>query len=180
MVETERRDGRRIAELLASEIDGRSSGPLGRLTVSNPDRSVEGNPGGERAYDVRVLRADRDPRRVPEPDEAGELFARVFVHPERAHVEFHRGVDASGQHAAEVGLRVRPKATRPPKTLVFVERAADVKRMSDVFEAAVDAAAADAAADDGEAGDGDGEASDGGRDGASTNQENEGSNPVGR
>jgi hypothetical protein len=138
MVEAERRDGRRIAELLASEIDGRATGPVGRLTVTDPDRSVVGQPGGERAYDVRELRADRDPRRVPGPDEAGELFARVFVHPERAHVEFHRGIDACSQHAADLGLRVRPKATDPPRTIVFIERAADVKRASDVFEAAAD------------------------------------------
>lgn len=147
MVTEEHRDGRRIAELLASEIDGRASGPLAALTVTNPDRSVEAVVGGARAYDIRVLRGDRDPRRVPQPDEEGDLFAQVFVHPERIHVAFREGLEASTEAAAEVDLRVRPKAARPPQTLVFVERAADVKRASDVFEATV-AAVTDSSEDD--------------------------------
>jgi hypothetical protein len=134
MVDAERRDGRRIAELLASEIDGRASGPLAALTVTNPDRSVEGTVDGERAYDIRVLRGDRDSRRVPEPEEEGDLFAQVFVHSDRIRAAFSIAPDASKQAAEAAGLRVRPKATRPPQTLVFVERAADVKRASDVFE----------------------------------------------
>lgn len=139
MVREELTDGRRIAELLASEIDGRKGGPLGRLTVTNPDREVEGTPDGERAYDVRRLRADRDPRREPAPEEAGRLFAQVFVHEDRARIELRDGLDAAAERAAELDLRVRPKAIEPPRTLVFVEQGAAVKRAVDVLEAAADA-----------------------------------------
>lgn len=140
MVRDELKDGRRIAELLASEIDGRSRGPLGRLTVTNPDRSVEGTPTGERAYDVRRLRADRDPRREPAPDEAGRLFAQVYVHEDRARVELLDGLETAVEAAQAGGLRVRPKAVRPPRTLVFVERGSEVKRAVDVLEAAAESA----------------------------------------
>jgi hypothetical protein len=140
MVDAEQRDGRRIAELLASEIDGRTSGPLARLTVTDPDRSVEGTVDGERAYDVRALQGARDPRRIPGPEEAGALLGRVFVHPDRTRVALFLGLDAGRDAAEAAGLRARPAATTPPRTLVFVERAADVKRASDVFEAAADAA----------------------------------------
>jgi hypothetical protein len=58
----------------------------------------------------------------------------VFVHPDRIHVAVSIAPEASKQAAESAGLRVRPKASRPPQTLVFVERAADVKAASDVFE----------------------------------------------
>lgn len=140
MVQDELTDGRRIAELLASEIDGQKRGPLGQLTVTNPDREVEGTPNGARAYDVRRLRADRDPRREPVPDEAGRLFAQVFVHEERARIELRTGLSVAVDAANEAGLRARPKAVQPPRTLVFVERGAAVKRAVDVLEAATEAA----------------------------------------
>lgn len=139
MVETEIRDGRRIAELLASEIDGRRSGPLARLAVTNPDRSVEGTPDGERAYDVRRLRGDRDPRREPTPEDAGALLARVYVHDDRARVEVLDAIDAAARRAEDGELHVRSEPSEPPRTVVFVERAADVKRAADALAAASEA-----------------------------------------
>jgi len=122
MVEKEVRDGRRIAELLASELTGRGVGVFADVTVENADLDVEPTEFGERAYDVT-----RD----------GTQVASVFVHPDRAHVEFRVGLEDARDAAADLGLRVRPKATDPPRLLVFVENGVEVKRTIDVFAAAL-------------------------------------------
>lgn len=121
MVEDRITDGRRIAELLSSELAGRDDGELARVAVVDADPDVEPTADGARAYDVA-----RD----------GERFARAFVHDDRAHLEFEAGRDAAVRAAEDVGLRVRPKATNPPKSLVFVESGAEVKRATDVVRAA--------------------------------------------
>ncbi len=41
MVEERITDGRRIAELLSSEVDGREDGELAEYAVTNADRDVE-------------------------------------------------------------------------------------------------------------------------------------------
>lgn len=120
MVEERIEDGRRIAALLASEVDGRHDGPLDRLAVVDA-RDVDGPEHGAFAYGI-----DRD----------GERFADVYVHDDRARIEFREGVDAAVRAAEDAGLRVRPKAVRPPRTLVFVESGAAVKRAVDVLVAA--------------------------------------------
>lgn len=138
MVEDSVANGRRIAELLASEVDGRVDGVLDRLAVVNPDRSVEGTPDGERAYDVEraVDGSWEDARTRHASDESrGELLAEVYAHEDRARIEFREGQDAAAEAAADRGLRVRPKAVEPPRTLVFVENGAEVKRAVDVVEA---------------------------------------------
>jgi len=145
MVEDSVADGRRIAELLASEVDGRVDGALDALAVVNADRSAEGSPDGERAYDVeRAVEGSWDDARTRHaPDDSrGELLAEVFLHPDRVRVEFGEGQDIAAETAAELDLRTRPKATDPPRTLVFVESGAAVKRAVDVVEA-VTAATAD-------------------------------------
>lgn len=130
MVDEELGDGVRIAELLASELTGRGVGAFADVTVENADLDVEPTEFGERAYDVH---------------HGGEGVASVFVHPDRAHVEF-RARDGDGEdaalddvrdRAAALDLRVRPKATDPPRLLVFVENGAAVKRVVDVFSAAL-------------------------------------------
>ena len=144
MVEDSVADGRRIAELLASEVDGRVDGILDTLAVVNPDRSVEGSPEGERAYDIEraVDGSWEDARTRHAPDESrGELLAEVYVHEDRARVEFREGQDAAAEVAGERGLRVRPKAVEPPRTLVFVENGAEVKRAVDAVEAVTEAVA---------------------------------------
>jgi len=74
--------------------------------------------------------------------ESGErTLAEVFVHPDRAHVEFHAAPDEAATAAADAGLRVRPKAVRPPQTVVFVESLTDVQRVLDVVAAAAEATA---------------------------------------
>jgi hypothetical protein len=144
MVEDSVADGRRIAELLASEVDGRVDGILDTLAVVNPDRSVEGSPDGERAYDIEraVDGSWEDARTRHAPDESrGELLAEVYVHEDRARIEFREGQDAAAEVAGERGLRVRPKAVEPPRTLVFVENGAEVKRAVDAVEAVTEAVA---------------------------------------
>ena len=121
MVEDRITDGRRIAQLLASELEGREDGELARFTVTDADRDVEPTEDGTRAYDVT-----RD----------DERFARVFVQPDRARIEIDAEPASALEAAEDVGLRVRPKATNPPRTLVFVESGAEVKRATDVLETA--------------------------------------------
>ncbi|RZV11315.1 hypothetical protein BDK88_0189 [Natrinema hispanicum] len=120
MVEDRITDGRRIAELLSSELDGREDGDLAAVAVTNADRDVEPTAEGARAYDVTCT---------------DERIARVFIHEDRAHLEFEAGQDVAADAASDVDLRVRPKATTPPRTLVFVESGAEVKRATDVVQA---------------------------------------------
>ena len=120
MVDERITDGRRIAELLASELDGREDGSLESTRVTNADRDVEPTADGARAYDVTY---------------DDERIARVFVHEDRARLEFETGQDVAAEAADDLELRVRPKATRPPRTLVFVESGAAVKRATDVVQA---------------------------------------------
>jgi len=120
MVEDRITDGRRIAELLSSELDGREDGDLAAVAVTNANRDVEPTAEGARAYDV----ACHDDR-----------IARVFAHEDRVHLEFGTGQDTAAETASGIDLRVRPKATTPPRTLVFVESGAEVKRATDVVQA---------------------------------------------
>ena len=126
MVEERITDGRRIAELFASEIDGRTDGELGRVSVADANNDVEPTVDGAHAYELKVSDQPRSDRR----------FARVFVHPDRIHLEFAAGQDAAVEAAEGADLRVRPKAIHPPKTLVFVESGAEVKRGLGVVKAA--------------------------------------------
>ena len=128
MVEERLTDGRRIAELLASELDG-LEGIFARVTVTDPDHDVTPTPDGAYAYTVTI---------GEESDgEEPRTLATVAVHPERAHVEFERGQGVAADVGEEQGLRVRPKAVEPPRTLVFVEDGGEVKRAVAVFEAVV-------------------------------------------
>ena len=121
MVEDRITDGRRIAQLLASELEGREDGEFARFTVVDADRDVEPTDDGARAY--RVERDD-------------ESFAAMFVQPDRARIEIDVDPERALEAAEDVELRARPKATTPPRTLVFVESGAEVKRATDVLEAA--------------------------------------------
>lgn len=128
MVEERVTDGTRIARLLSSEVSGREDPPLDALAVANANPDVEGTPDGEPAFEVH--RGD-------------EVLATVLVHGDRARVELTRGLDAAERAASEADLRVRPKATRPPRLLVFVESGGEVKRAVDALAAAVEASEGD-------------------------------------
>ena len=132
MVEDRITDGRRIAQLLASELTGHEE-TFAALSVvdSNPD--VEPTDDGTLAYAVN----------------AGEArVAEVYVQPDRARVEFLVSPDLTAEAASEEGLRVRPKAVRPPRTLVFVEDGAQVKWILPAFRELVAAFEADGTEDD--------------------------------
>ncbi|MHC3437024.1 hypothetical protein ACYJ1Y_02750 [Natrialbaceae archaeon A-gly3] len=119
MVEDRITDGRRIAQLLASELEGREDGELARFSVADADRDVEPTEDGARAYDI---------------SHDGDRLAQVFVHPDRTRIVFEVGPDAALEAAKAVDLRARPKATTSPRTLVFVESGGAVKRATDVLE----------------------------------------------
>ncbi|WP_435074325.1 hypothetical protein [Halorubrum sp. HHNYT27] len=133
-------DGVRIGQLLASEVTG-NEGRLRRLTLADANPDVEPTADGALAY--RIVRTVDD-----DTTEAAErLIAEVYVQSDRVRLEFVGG-DTDGADdlptvtaaaAEEAGLRVRPKAVRPPRTLVFVEDGAQVKRALPVLAAAVDA-----------------------------------------
>ncbi|GAB7091742.1 hypothetical protein JCM18237_20130 [Halorubrum luteum] len=151
MVDDRLSDGVRIAQLLASEVDGDRT-RLRRLRVTDADPDIDATADGALAY--RVVR-DRDEGRTKRSEstdaaETGteidresdsgatadpESVAEVYVHPDRVRVEFVAAVDAVADAARDRGLRVRPKAVRPPRTLVFVEDGAEVKRILPAFEA---------------------------------------------
>ena len=116
-------DGVRIAQLLASEVTGNESGLRG-LTVTDADPDVEPTADGALAY--RIVR---------ERDHSADPVAEVYVQPDRARIEAIAAPDATATAAREADLRVRPKAVRPPRTLVFLEDGASVKRALPVLEA---------------------------------------------
>ncbi len=109
------------------------------MTDADPD--VAPTPDGTLAYRVRLLdgagAGDADAGDDAHGD-ADTAVAEVFVHPERVRVEFALAPDEAAEAAAAEGLRVRPKATTPPRTVVFVEDGAQVKRVLPAFVAAVD------------------------------------------
>jgi hypothetical protein len=125
MVEDRVTDGKRIAQLLASEVRGHEHGPLGPLEVTDVE-DAEGTVDGEYAYAI-AGEGDDDP------------LAEAYVHPDRAHLEFRVGQETAAEAAGMAGLRVRPKAVEPPWTLVFVESGAEVKRAVDVLRAVAEA-----------------------------------------
>jgi hypothetical protein len=123
MVEDTLDDGKRIAQLLASEIEGHERPPLGSLSVENADRDAEPSLDGTLAYEIA---AD------------GETVAEVYIHDDRARVEVRTALDAAERAARDAGLRTRPKAVEPPRLLVFVESGAAVKRALPVLRALAD------------------------------------------
>lgn len=149
-------DGVRIGQLLASEVSG-NEGRLRDLAVADADPDAEPTAGGALAY--RIVRAadgeaeavDAGGDAAADADDAADTderaVAEAYVQPDRVRIEFVGGGDGDGSAlpevaadaAAEAGLRVRPKAVRPPRTLVFVEDGAQVKRALPVLAAVVDA-----------------------------------------
>jgi hypothetical protein len=83
-------DGKRIAQLLASELDGRSDGPLAGVAVVDADPDVEPAPGGAHAYDV--VSGDT-------------TVANVLLHPDSVSVIVPANADAAALAADAPGLR---------------------------------------------------------------------------
>jgi len=135
-------DGVRIGQLLASEVSG-NEGRLRDLALADADPDVEPTADGALAY--RIVRAVDGDVAEDEAATADERdVAEVYVQPDRVRIEFVGDGDGAAlpevaaDAADEAGLRVRPKAVRPPRTLVFVEDGAQVKRALPVLAAVVD------------------------------------------
>lgn len=121
-------DGRRIGELLASEVTARTDGPLSHLELVDIHSDAEGSTRGTFAYAITI-----------ESDETTRL-ADIYIHNDRVRLEFHAGLDPVPATGAEANLRVRPKAAEPPRILVFIENGGEIKRALDVIGAATAAA----------------------------------------
>jgi len=122
MVEDRITDGKRIAELLSSEVTGHERPPYDGMAVVDADPDVEPTADGARAYDV---------------EHDGDRLARVFVQPDRVRLELAAGLEAAHESAEDAGLRTRPVASEPPRLVVFVEYGAAAKRAFDVLGDAV-------------------------------------------
>lgn len=72
MVEDRVTDGKRIGQLLASELSGLEWGTLGRLQVVDADRDAEPTPGGTFAYGITL---------------DGDRIADVSIHETGARIE---------------------------------------------------------------------------------------------
>ncbi|PSP80355.1 hypothetical protein BRC88_06525 [Halobacteriales archaeon QS_4_69_225] len=130
MVDDELSDGERIARLLSSEIHGHERGVLGRLSVADARETVEPTEQGAFAFAVAADGDDSDDGNDDADDSDDGIERRVvevYVHPDRSHVEFRVGARTAAEAGHRAGLRVRPKAVEPPRTLVFVENGAEVK-----------------------------------------------------
>lgn len=121
MVVDELTDGRRLGQLLASEIHGHERGVFERLGVVDADTDVEPSDEGAFAYAIAVGSGDRG--------DGGndDWIADAYIHPDRLRVEFSASPDVAAAAGREAGLRTRPKAVDPPRTLVFVESGGEVK-----------------------------------------------------
>lgn len=123
MVTDRLRDGVRIAQLLASEVTG-DQGRLKTLSVADADTDVEPTLDGALAY--RITRGE-------------EPIVDAYVQPDRLRLEFRTALDAVAEAASDAGLRVRPAGGESPRTLVFLEDGAAVKRVLPALRAVVEA-----------------------------------------
>ncbi|MFB6150987.1 MAG: hypothetical protein ABEJ40_04195 [Haloarculaceae archaeon] len=140
MVEDSVTDGERIAQLLASELAGRKSGPLAQVSVVDVDRDAEPSPRGTVAYGVAV---------------GGTRVADVVMYPRSVALETVDGTGAFGRavrrHARDVGLPAddgRPDDDGKPvddgrPVAVRVMSGAAVKRAVDAVVAGVRARGGD-------------------------------------
>lgn len=111
MVEDTITDGKRIAQLLASELTGLETGPLGRITVTDADPEAMPSDSGTLAYRIG---AD------------GSELAAVELYPEYIRLEFD-SEPAVPESAAEL-------LTDDPR-VVTVTSGAEVKRAVDLLRA---------------------------------------------
>ena len=77
MVEDRITDGKRIAQLLASELTGLQEGPLGEVEVVDADPDAMPTTAGTEAYRVQYRK---------------EAVATVFLYPEYAEVRFETAI----------------------------------------------------------------------------------------
>lgn len=123
VVEDRVRGGRRVAELLASEIEGREDGPFDGLAVTDADRDVEPSVDGTRAYDISS-------------DDG--VIGQVFLHDKRARLELTSGLEAAREELIESEARWRVLGGDRPRILVFIPDGVTVKRVLPAIGAAAE------------------------------------------
>jgi len=123
MVEDRVTDGERVAQLLASELSGRSDGPLSRFSVVDADRDAEPSPEGTVAYGVAV---------------DGERVGAVRLYPEGAGIDFEADPDAVDVELVVEAVRgpgLSSEPTADGTAVLTVEFGAAVKRAVDALVA---------------------------------------------
>jgi len=153
MVQDRLRDGKRIAQLLASELTG-DQASLAHVVVADADPDVEPTEDGAFAYRV-VHVADSDALTTDDrgrPTLAGDSpsdvdaetteLATVSVQPARARVGFTLAPATAAEAAADTALRVQ--STDTGETTLLITDGVEAKRIVSVFEAVVGGLSADA------------------------------------
>ena len=147
MVQDRLSDGKRIAQLLASELTG-DQAALAHVVVADADPDVEPTEDGAFAYrvvhvaDSDALTTDDRGRPTLAADSAGDVdaatteIATVSVRPDRAHVTFSVASARAVEAAADTELRTR--STDTADTTLLVTDGVEAKRVLPVFEAVVD------------------------------------------
>jgi len=120
MVDERIRDGRRIGELLASELDGRTTGPLGAVAVVDADPDATPSPEGTVAYGIAA---------------EGARIGTAVLFPDRVELRVTAGADSAVRAATQAGLPARRDGD---DATLRVESGAAVKRAVDAVVAVVD------------------------------------------
>lgn len=123
MVIDELTDGKQIGQYLASEVHGHERDVLGELSVVDADKDAESSENGTFAFAVATRSGN------------GSNILEAYLHPDRLRVEVLVCPAVAADVGVEEGLRTRPKAVDPPRTLLFVENAAGVKAALRVIRA---------------------------------------------
>lgn len=149
MVQDRLSDGKRIAQLLASELTG-DQAALAYVVVADADPDVEATDDGAFAYrvvhvaDSDALATDDRGRPTLAADSSSDVdaetteIATVFVQPERARVEFAVTPDRAVDAATGADLAVLSTGT-DDTALISITDGVDAKRAIPVFEAVVTA-----------------------------------------
>lgn len=146
MVQDRLSDGKRIAQLLASELTGDQS-TLANVVVADADPDVEATEDGAFAYrvvhvaDSDALGTDDRGRPTLAADSPGDInaelreIATIFVQPDRARVVFSLAPERATEAAADTELQLR--STDAADTTLLVTDGVEAKRIVSVFDAAV-------------------------------------------
>lgn len=110
MVEDRITDGKRIAQLLSSELSGRDRGTLGDVSVVDADPDAEPSPEGTEAYGIGYR---------------SERIGTVRLFPEAVTISVTRQVEPITESAQENGLAVTDDEALRLESGASVKRAVD-------------------------------------------------------
>jgi hypothetical protein len=122
MVEDRVTDGKRIAQLLSSELTGLDVGPLAAVSVVDADPDAEPSEDGTVAY--AVVAGDH-------------RIGDVVLYPDAAELAIERGIDTARETARRTAIPVA--ATGGDELAVTIESGAAVKGARDVVRDVADA-----------------------------------------